>query len=142
MPIINSGKFLSRTPKCYLQRSWAHDPEDSKIDPLVCTPERQADREPSLVVDIGQVSWLMMGLLALTRQKQLVKSSPQARHVSSKTTFLEGTSITSVPMRPTHKVLLCPRNGTAKNNSQKLNFVVRVFTYAVGSMSSTDASMH
>jgi hypothetical protein len=69
--IIDSGKFFSRTPKCYLQWSWAHDPEYSKIDLLVGAHERQANRELSLVVSICHVSWSMMGLLALTRQKQL-----------------------------------------------------------------------
>jgi hypothetical protein len=33
--------------------------------------ERQADREPSLVISRGHVSWPMLGLIALTRQKQL-----------------------------------------------------------------------
>jgi hypothetical protein len=51
--------------------SWAHDPEDSKINPLVQGRERRANREPSLVVGRGHVSWSMLGLLALTRQKQL-----------------------------------------------------------------------
>ncbi len=73
-PIIDGGKFLSRTPKCYLWQSWAHNPEDSKIDPLVRADKRQANREPSLVVGVGHISWLIMGLLALTRQKQLAMS--------------------------------------------------------------------
>jgi hypothetical protein len=72
-PIID-GKKKSMTPKCYLQQSGAHDPEESKIDPLVRAHKCQADWEPSLVIGIGHVSWLMMGLLALTRQKQLAKS--------------------------------------------------------------------
>jgi hypothetical protein len=74
MPIIDGKKFFSRTPKCYLRRSWAHDPEDSKNNPLVHACERQADRETSLIVGVGNVSWSMVGLLALTRQKQLAKS--------------------------------------------------------------------
>ncbi len=73
-PIIDGKKFLSWTPKCYLRRSWAQDPEDSKNDPLVRARERQVDRETSLVVSRGHISWLMVGLLALTRQKQLAKS--------------------------------------------------------------------
>jgi hypothetical protein len=72
-PIIDGKKIFSRTPKCYLQQSWAHDPEDSKIDPLEWACERRADREASLIVGVGQVSWLMVGLLALIRQKQLAK---------------------------------------------------------------------
>ncbi len=71
---LTAKKILSRTPKCYLQRSWARDPEDSKNDPLVRARERRADRETSLVVSRSHISWLMVGLLALTRQKQLAKS--------------------------------------------------------------------
>ncbi len=74
MPIIDSKKILSWTPKCYLWLSWAHNPEDSKNNPLVRARERQANRETSLVVGRGHISWLMVGLLALTRQKQLAKS--------------------------------------------------------------------
>jgi hypothetical protein len=74
MPIINSKKIFLRTPKCYLQQSWAHDPEDSKNDPLVRARERQANRETSLVIGRGRISWSMVGLLALSRQKQLPKS--------------------------------------------------------------------
>jgi hypothetical protein len=73
-PIINGKKILSKTPKCYLQQSWAHDPEDSKNNPLVHACERRANRETSLVVGRGHISWLMVGLLALTTQKQLAKS--------------------------------------------------------------------
>ncbi len=70
-PIINGEKFFLRTPKCYLWRSWDRDPEDSKNDPMVQAREHQADREPSLVIGRGHVSWLMLSLIALTRQKQL-----------------------------------------------------------------------
>ncbi len=73
-PIINSKKILSRTPNSYLLWSWAHDPEDSKNDPLVCARNHRADTDPSLIVSIGHISWLMVGLLALTTQKQLAKS--------------------------------------------------------------------
>jgi hypothetical protein len=72
-PIIEGKKIFSRTPKCYLRQSWAHDPENSKIDPLVRARERRANREASLIVSIGHVSWSMKGLLALTKQKQLAK---------------------------------------------------------------------
>ncbi len=112
-------KFFSRTPKYYLLRSWAHNPEDSKIDPLVRTHECQAHREPSLVVSRGHISWLMLSLLALTRQKQLAKSSPQARHVSSKTAFLDEMSITSILPRGSQIFLWWARNGTARNKLQK-----------------------
>jgi hypothetical protein len=70
-PIINGKKIFLRTPKCYLRRSWACDPEDSKNNPMVRARERQANRGPSLVVGRGHVSWSMLGLIALTRQKQL-----------------------------------------------------------------------
>jgi hypothetical protein len=82
-PIIDGKKIFSRTPKCYLRQSWAHDPEDSKIDHLVCARERQADREPILIVGIGNVSWSIMGLLALTRQKRLAKSRQAASQPAS-----------------------------------------------------------
>ena len=71
MPIINGKKIFLRTPKCYLQRSWSRDPEDSKSNPMVRAHEHRANREPSLVVGWGHVSWSMLGLIALTRQKQL-----------------------------------------------------------------------
>ncbi len=109
-------KIPSRTPKRNLLQSWAHEPEDSKTNPLVCACKRHAKREPSLIVVVSHVSWLMASLLALIRQKQLAKSSPQARHVSSKTAFLNGTSI--LP-RPSQKVLpwakMGPQETTCKN---------------------------
>ena len=74
MPIIDGRKFSSRTPKCYLRQSLTRDPEDSKNDPMVQARECQADREPSLVIGRGHISWSMLGLIALTRQKQLAKS--------------------------------------------------------------------
>ncbi len=74
-PIIDGKKFFLRTRMCYLRRSWAHDSEDFKNNPLVRVSERRADRETSLVISRGHISLLMVGLLALTRQKQLAKSS-------------------------------------------------------------------
>ncbi len=74
MSIIDGKKIYLRTPKCYLQRSQTRDPEDSKSKPMVRARERRADGETSLVVSRGRISWLMVGLLALTRQKQLAKS--------------------------------------------------------------------
>jgi hypothetical protein len=74
MPIIDGKQFFSRTMKCYLRQSWAHDSEDSKNNPLVRAHERQADREASLIFGRGHINWLMVGLLALTRQKQLAKT--------------------------------------------------------------------
>jgi hypothetical protein len=73
-PITNSKKIFSRTPKCYLRQSWAHDPEDPKNDPLVHACKHRANWKPSLIVSVGHLSWSMVGLLALTRQKQLAKS--------------------------------------------------------------------
>jgi hypothetical protein len=69
--MIDGKKIFLRTPKCYLWRSWARDPEDSKNDPMVQARKRQANGEPSLVVGRGHISWSMLGLIALTRQKQL-----------------------------------------------------------------------
>ncbi len=68
---IDGNFFFSRTQKCYLWHSWAQDPKDSKINPLVQGHKHQANREPSLIVSVCHVSWSIMGLLALTRQKQL-----------------------------------------------------------------------
>ncbi len=76
-------KIFSRTPKCHLQRSWARDPEDSKSKPMVRARERRADREPSLVVGRGHISWTMLSLMALTRQKQLAKSRQAASRPAS-----------------------------------------------------------
>ncbi len=82
-PIINGKKIFLRTLKCYSQRSWARDPEDSKNNPMVQAHERRANREPSLVVGRGQVSWTMLSLIALTRQKQLAKSRQAASQPAS-----------------------------------------------------------
>jgi hypothetical protein len=78
MPIINGKKIFSRTPKCHLWQSQARDPEDSKSKPMVQVRERQADGEPSLVISRGHVSWTMLSLIALVRQKQLTKSGQAA----------------------------------------------------------------
>ncbi len=78
MPINDGKTFFSRTSKCYLRQGQAHNPVDSKINPLARACERQANREPSLILGVGRVSWLMMGLVALTRQKQLAKSRQAA----------------------------------------------------------------
>jgi hypothetical protein len=68
---LTAKKIFSRTPRCYLRHKWALDAEDSKNGPMVQACERRANREPSLVVSRGHVSWSMLGLIALTRQKQL-----------------------------------------------------------------------
>ncbi len=83
MPIIDGEKFFSRTPKCHLQQSWARDPEDSKSKPMVRARERRADGEPRLVIGRGHVSWTMLSLIALTRQKQLAKSRQEASQPAS-----------------------------------------------------------
>ncbi len=67
--IIGGKKIFSRTLKCYLRQSWACDPEDSKSKPMVRALERQANEEPSLVISRGHISWTMLSLIALTRQK-------------------------------------------------------------------------
>ncbi len=81
-PFIDGKKIFLRTPKCYLRR-WACDPEDFKNNPMVQARECQADREPSLVIGRGQVSGLMLGLIAPTRQKQLAKSRQAASQPAS-----------------------------------------------------------
>ncbi len=59
-PIINGKIIFSRTLMCYLQRSWACDPEDSKSKPMVWARERRADGEPSPVLGRGHISWMML----------------------------------------------------------------------------------
>ncbi len=81
--IIDGKKIFFMTLKCYSRRSWARDSEDSKRKPMVRARERQADGEPSLVVGIGHVSWTMLSLIALTRQKQLAKSRQAASQPAS-----------------------------------------------------------
>jgi hypothetical protein len=75
--------FFLRTLKCYSWRNWACDPEDSKSKPVVQARERQADGEPSLVIGRGHISWTMLSLIALTRQKQLAKSRQAASQLAS-----------------------------------------------------------
>ncbi len=82
-PIIDGKKIFSRILKCYSWRSWACDPEDSKSKPVVRARERQADGEPSLVVNRGHISWTMLRLMALKRQKQLAKSRQAASQPAS-----------------------------------------------------------
>jgi hypothetical protein len=74
------------------------------------------------------LSWMMLSLIALTRQKQLAKSrqatsqpAPNARHVSSKTAF---SCRNSRSIKPSQFFLLRTRNETARNNSRKWNFVL------------------
>ncbi len=76
-------KNLFETRKCYSRRSWASDPEDSKNKPMVQARECRADGEPSLVVGRGRISWTMLSLMALTRQKQLAKSWQAASRSAS-----------------------------------------------------------
>ncbi len=82
-PIIDGKTTFLRTLKCYLRQSWSHDPEDSKSKPMVQARERRADGEPSLVVSRGHVSWSILSLIALTRQKQLAKSRQAASQPAS-----------------------------------------------------------
>jgi hypothetical protein len=78
-PIINCKNIFLRTPKCHSQQSRACDPEDSKSKSMVqACSKRRADGEPSLVVGRGHVSWTMLSLIALARQKQLAKSEQAA----------------------------------------------------------------
>ncbi len=83
MPIIDGKKTFLRTTKCHSRQSWSRDPEDSKSKPMVWGRKRWADGEPSLVVGRGHVSWTMLSLIALTRQKQLAKSRQAANQPAS-----------------------------------------------------------
>jgi hypothetical protein len=82
-PIIDGKKIFLRILKCHSRRSWACDPEDSKSKPMVQVHEHLANGEPSLVVSRGHVSWTMLSLIALTRQKQLAKSRQAASQPAS-----------------------------------------------------------
>jgi hypothetical protein len=122
--LIIDGKIIFlRTPKCYLRRSWAHNPEDSKNNPLLRAQECQADRETSLVVGRGHISWLTVGLLALTRQKQLTKLRWATNQpVSQCYVYLFQDCLScrkAVPPRRSQNFLQQARNGTARNNLQK-----------------------
>ena len=75
--------ILLRTLKCYLQWSWACDLENSKSKPVVRARERKADGEPSLVVGRGHISWTMLSLITLARQKQLAESGQAASQAAS-----------------------------------------------------------
>jgi hypothetical protein len=83
MPIIDGKKIFLRTLKCYLQWSWACDPEEANSKPVVQARKRRANGEPSLVVGRGDVSWTMLSLMALTRQKQLTKLRQEASQPAS-----------------------------------------------------------
>jgi hypothetical protein len=128
MPIINSKKIFLRTPKCHLQQSWARDPEDSKSKPMVQAHERRADGEPSLVIGRGHVSWTILSLIALTRQKQLAKSRQAASQPASQCwacLFQDCLSCRNSRSAEASQIFLLPtRNGTARNNSRKKNFVL------------------
>ncbi len=56
--------------------SWAYEHIHSKGDLLVHAHNRCAKREPSLVIGIANVSWLVVSLLGLIKQKQLARGSP------------------------------------------------------------------
>ncbi len=116
-------KIFLRTLKCHLQRSWSHDPEDSKSKPMVQACKRQADGEPSLVVGRGHVSWTMLSLIALTRQKQLAKSrQAESQPASQLQACLFQDYLSRRNSRSTkasQKFSLPMRNGTARNKSHK-----------------------
>jgi hypothetical protein len=91
-PIIDGKKIFSRTLKCYLQQSWYRDPEDSRNNPMVRGRKRQANREPSLVVDRGHISWLMLlGIHSSNKAKAacLAKTSSKPTSLA----FLVGTAV-------------------------------------------------
>ncbi len=82
-PIINGKKIFWRTLNCHSRRCWAREPEDSKSKPMVQAHDRQANGEPNLVVGKGHVSWTVLSMIALTRQKQLAESGQSASQPAS-----------------------------------------------------------
>ncbi len=140
-PIIDGGKFLSRTPKCYLRQSCAHDPKDSKIDPLVHARKRQVDREPSLVIGRGHLSWSTLSLLALTRQKHLAKLSqvPNQGMSLPRLPFSEERLLR--PLRQDRLRFFCDKREMGPQETTRKNKIMFYLasTYAFGSMFSTDA---
>jgi hypothetical protein len=121
MPIINSKNSF------WVPRSATRgggDPEDSKSKLMVQVREHRADGEPSLVVGRGHIlSWTMLSLIALTRQKQLAKSAQAASQPASQhwaCLFQDCLSRrNSRSAKAFQFFLLRTRNGTARNNSQK-----------------------
>jgi hypothetical protein len=67
--------------------------------------------------------------------KQQANQHPNARYVFTKTAFLVGIAI---PARRSQIFLWRERNGIARNNSQKYDFVVQASMYTVRKVSSTD----
>ncbi len=128
MPIIGNKKIFSRIPKCYLWQSWASDPEDSKNDPMVRAHEHQGNRETSLVVSVGHISWSMVDLLALTRQKQLAKLRQATSQPASQCQvclFQDCLFCRNSHSAETFSVFfVTSKNETARNNLQKWNFVL------------------
>ncbi len=140
-PIIDGKKIFLRTLKCHLQRSWSCDPEDSKSKPMVRARKPQADRDPSLVVGRGHVSWTILSLIALTRQKQLAKGKQQANqcpntwYVFSKTASLVGTA---VPLRHLKKFRCQREMGPRETTHENKILFYWTSMYIVGNMPSTD----
>jgi hypothetical protein len=94
MPIIDGKIIFLRTPKCHSRRSRACDPEGSKSKPMVQARERRVDGEPSQVIGRGHISWTMLSLMAVTRQKQLAKSRQAASQPSfPRQPFLVGIAV-------------------------------------------------
>jgi hypothetical protein len=129
MPIINGKKIFLSTPKCYLQRSWASDPEDSKNKPMVQARERRADGKPSLVVGRGPTSWTMLSLMALTRQKQLAKLWQAASQPASQCyacLLQDCFSCWNIHSAETFSDFFWEQagNGPTRNNSRKSNFIL------------------
>ncbi len=87
--------------------------------------------------EIGWFNWIQLVRLTHQKQKQQAKQRPNARYASCKTTILRW-NIHSI--RNFSTVSRLAKIGAARKNSQKQTFVVRVSTYAVGSVSLTDAS--
>ncbi len=131
-PIIDSKNSFLRTPKCYLQWSWARDPEDSKNDPMVRARKRRANREPSQV--IGRPCQLVnVGLDSSNKAEAacLVKASSKLTSLA----FLVGTAV----------LLRCSQffGGNKREmepweTTRKKKIVVLASTYTVGNLSSTD----
>ncbi len=141
-PIINGKKIFLRTPKCHLRRSWSHDPENSKSKPMVRACECRADEKPSLILGRGHISWMILSLIALTKQKQLTKPSQRESQPASQLLaclFQDCLSRRNSGSAEVSQFFCCqwemgPQETTRKN---KILFY-RTSTYVLGNMPSTD----
>ncbi len=133
-PIINGKKTLFEDPEVLLAVelvSWPWRLQEQSHGASTRAPSQQGAQSgcrqrPHQLVDVGLDS------SKKAEAAHLVKASSKPTSLA----FLGGTAILS---RRSQNFWEWAGNGTARNNSQKWNFVVRASTYAFGNVSSMDA---